>query len=225
MSFSDGNAAIHLEMPDRVPRTEYSAEFHWSLIKKVTGIDVNTYSDEATKSRASAAFIKAWNYDFIWSILTYNHVFDGKYSRMGHAVYQEGGTDYDNRVSLLYEDPEDALSFDPWELYGSRDQKVLIAEYNGDFRNKCAQNSDAVNMTGIYVTCMSGLVEVFGWEILLAAAGIDPKGFGELTNRYVSWIMQYFQALSECDSPVVMIHDDIVWTSGAFFQRLVELGW
>jgi uroporphyrinogen-III decarboxylase len=65
---------------------------------------------------------------------------------------------------------------------------------------------------------MSGLIEIFGWDILLSAAGMDSDGFGELTNRYASWIKQYFEALAECESPVVMIHDDIVWTSGAFMH-------
>lgn len=38
MSFKDGMAAICLEMPDKVPRTEYSADFHWELVSKVTGM-------------------------------------------------------------------------------------------------------------------------------------------------------------------------------------------
>ena len=33
MSYVDGWSAINLEMPDRVPRTEYSADMHWDLIK------------------------------------------------------------------------------------------------------------------------------------------------------------------------------------------------
>lgn len=73
-------------------------------------------------------------------------------------------------------------------------------------------------MTGIYTTCVSGLIAIFGWDMLLLAAGTDPEGFGEVTNRYASWIQQYFDALAEADIPVVMVHDDIVWTSGAFIH-------
>ena len=40
MSYEDGWAAINLEMPARIPRTEYSADSHWDLIKAVTGIEV-----------------------------------------------------------------------------------------------------------------------------------------------------------------------------------------
>ena len=33
MSYQDGMAALNLEMPSRVPRTEYSAVQHWELEK------------------------------------------------------------------------------------------------------------------------------------------------------------------------------------------------
>jgi hypothetical protein len=218
MSYSDGWAAINLEMPDRVPRTEYSAEFHWDLIKKVTGIDVNAFSAKEIQNKAASQFIKTWNYDFIWNILTHCQVFGDYHTRMGHAEYAAGGVDYNNEISCPFEEPEDALKFDPWEVYGRKDKNVLKSEYEEHFKQSCANNPDAVNMTGIYVTCMSGLIEIFGWDILLSAAGIEPDGFGEVTNRYASWIQQYFDALAESNVPVVMVHDDIVWTSGAFMH-------
>jgi Uroporphyrinogen-III decarboxylase len=211
-------AAIRLEMPDRVPRTEYSADFHWKLVENVTGIAVGPESPESQKKEASSAFMKAWNYDFVWDILILNQIYDGKYTKMGHAAYASSGTDYDNEKFELYDDPEEALEFDPWETYGKRDKNTLVADFNAHYRKNCAAVPDAVNMTGIYTTCMSGLIEIFGWDILLTAAGIDSDGFGALTNRYVSWIGQYFDALAESDSPVVMVHDDIVWTSGAFLH-------
>ncbi len=73
-------------------------------------------------------------------------------------------------------------------------------------------------MTGIYITCVSGLIAMFGWEMLLTAAGLDPKRFGETTNRYARWIQQYYDALAEADVPVIYSHDDFVWTAGAIFR-------
>lgn len=73
-------------------------------------------------------------------------------------------------------------------------------------------------MTGIYTTCMSGIIEILGWDMLLLAAGLDSKAFGEFINRNVEWNMQYYKALAACDSPIVMVHDDIVWTSGPFLS-------
>lgn len=147
MSYKDGWAALNLEMPDRVPRTEYSAEFHWKLVQEVTGIRVDSNSTEELQQRASNEFRKAW-----------------------------------------------------------------------DYRLRCQQVPDAVNTTGVYITLVSGLLEIFGWDILLMALGMDPEGFGETANRYAEWMQQYFDALADCESPVVKVHDDIVWTSGPFVR-------
>ena len=35
MSYEDGWAALNLEMPTRIPRTEYSVQMHWDLIRAV----------------------------------------------------------------------------------------------------------------------------------------------------------------------------------------------
>lgn len=59
---------------------------------------------------------------------------------------------------------------------------------------------------------------MFGWDMLLYAAGMDPAGFGNVTDRYAEWMQQYFDALADSSVPVVMIHDDIVWTSGSFLN-------
>jgi uroporphyrinogen-III decarboxylase len=53
--------------------------------------------------------------------------------------------------------------------------------------------------------------------MLLLAAGTDPVAFGTLANRYADFMLPYFEALAEADVPVVMVHDDIVWTSGPIF--------
>lgn len=218
MSYSDGMAAIRLEMPPRVPRTEYSVEMHWPLMRAVTGIDVHEHSAEDVKRRAAGELRRQWNFDFVWNILIHNQVFGEHRTKMGHAEYAVNGADYSNVISCPFREPEDVLAFDPWEAYGARDGRELTLAFERDYRERCQATPDAVNMTGIYVTCISGLIEIFGWEMLLLAAGVDPKGFGAVTDRYASWIQQYFDALAAADVPVVMVHDDIVWTSGAFLH-------
>lgn len=218
MSYQDGISAINLEMPPRVPRTEYSAEMHWPLIEAVTGISVGNDSPAETRNRASFEFKKRWNYDFVWSILTSATIFGDMCTKMGHAEYAVNGADYNNVISCPFREPEDVLAFDPWQAYGPRDKRELTRQYEEHYRANCAATPDAVNMTGIYVTCISGLIDIFGWDMLLMAAGTDAKAFGEVTNRYAGWIQQYFEALAESDVPVVMVHDDIVWTSGAFLH-------
>jgi uroporphyrinogen-III decarboxylase len=126
--------------------------------------------------------------------------------------------DFNNKTNCPFKEPEEVLEFDFWEAYGKKDRNILTKSFEDHYKSKCRDNPDVVNMTGIYVTCISGLVEIFGWEMLLLVAGIDPEGFGELTNRYASWIQQYFDALAESNVPMVMVHDDIAWTEGAIFH-------
>ncbi|MCL2880111.1 MAG: uroporphyrinogen decarboxylase family protein, partial [Treponema sp.] len=171
-----------------------------------------------TKQKASNAMIKIFNYDFMWSVLTHNNVFGSKRTDMGHAVYLSDRSDLRGKGKPLFTDPEKALKMDPWELYGTVDEKKAIAEYNEHFKRCCIDWPNAVNMTGIYITLISGMIEIFGWDMLLEAAGTDQNAFGDMVNRYAGWISQYFNALAKSDSPVVMIHDDIVWTQGAFIQ-------
>ena len=214
MSYEDGWAAINLEMPARIPRTEYSAERHWDLIQAVTGIQVGVDSPEEVQTQASAAFMRAWNYDFFWSTLISRDEFGDTRTDMGHAVYAAGGVDWRDTVTCPFTDPEQVLAFDPWEVLGPRDRAELTARFEAHYRGNCAAHDFGVNMTGIYVTFMSGFIDLFGWEMLLLAAGTDPERFGEMGNRYASWIQQYYDALAEADVPVVMMHDDIVWSSG-----------
>lgn len=217
MSFQDGWSAIHLDMPARVPHTEYSVESHWEVVKALTSIDVNPDSSADDRAAAAFAFMKAANLDLRWNILVNHQVFGDYRTRMGHAEYAAGGADWDTKIYCPFNTPEEVLSFDFYQAYGSIDQQEWKQKFEQDYRTRCQETPDLVNMTGIYVTTISGMLEVFGWEMLLLAAGTDLKAFGALTNRYADWMMQYFQALAEADVPVVMIHDDIVWSSGPIF--------
>ena len=216
MSLQDGTAAINLEFSERVPRTEYSVDTHWELVSKVIGRNVCPQTTQCELEQASRDFRKAWNYDFVWSILVSSNYMNGEKSSMGHAGYAAGNTDFIDNRKVAFPDVSEILKLDPFELYGTLDKAQMTREFNINYQKNCESTPDAVNMTGIYITCISGLIEMLGWEMLLEALGTDKKAFGELTNRYCNWIMQYFEALSESSAPVVMIHDDIVWTEGPF---------
>ena len=142
MSYQNGLSALHLEMPDKIPRTEYSAEFHWELIQKVTGIPVSSHSLPAVQSQASREFVRAWDYGFYWHTIPACRQLGDMRTNMGHASYRQHGVDF--------------------------------------------------------------------------SAGTDQRLFWEFMKRYTAWNLQYFEALAQCSSPVVMVHDDLVWTSGAF---------
>ncbi|MEE8400139.1 MAG: uroporphyrinogen decarboxylase family protein [Desulfobacterales bacterium] len=220
MSYDDGWSAINLEMPERVPRTEYSAESHWPLIQTVTGIDVDADSPFEVKQKAQRAFIGAdgWNYDFFWMVLITAFEFGDIRTRMGHAEYAANGSDFNDNTHQLFTDPERVLAFDPYDILGGKDHGQLVKNFESHYRYQCRTNPDCVNMTGVYITCLSGLIDLFGWNMLLMAAGIDAERFGAVTHRYGKWMQQYFDALADADVPVVMVHDDIVWSSGAYIN-------
>ena len=216
MSYQDAMDAINLKMPRRIPRTEYSASSYWKLIQKVTGIQVDEHSPQKAKEDAAQAFEKAWGFDLSWGVDIYKEIYNGFSTSMGHPTFQQGGTDFDDQVSCPFEDEDEVLSFDPFQAYGERDEEEIIRYFNSRWHEKQRLHPDQVTMSGIYVTMVSGLLEVFGWDMLLLALGVDPDGMGQVANRYADWILQYFKALAKCESPVVMVHDDIVWTSGPF---------
>jgi len=218
MSFRDGWAALNLEMPSRVPHTEYSVTEHWDVIKAVTGLDVGVDSPAELQRQGSLALMEAWNFDFRWSTL----ISDGEIAEystdMGHAEYAAGGVDRRDTIHCPFETPEQVLDFDPWEVYGPRDEATLIRRFEESYRRQRDETPEQVTMTGVYITLVSGLIAIFGWDMLLLAAGVDQKRFGEVANRYASWIQQYYDALGKADVPVAMVHDDIVWSSGAFIS-------
>ena len=218
MSIIEGWAALNMEMPTRVPRTEYSATTHWDLLSAVTGAQVSAESPDETKRDAQRAFLKEWDFSLIWG--TFNRdgrqFLKGRTTNMGHAEYAAGGDDYDSTYQCPFESPEDVLKFDPSEEYGLLNSQALITQIEADYRAKCEFYDDAINMTGLYISMLSGLIIIFGWDMLLMAMGTDQKRFGEMALRYEKWIAPLFQAMAESNVPVVMSHDDIVWTDGPF---------
>lgn len=219
MSYHDGIAAINLEMPKRIPRTEYSGELYFDLMKEVTKIDVKPSSSEQVKLKAELAFRKAWNYDFSWNILIdAQYAFHDFRTKMGHGNFIQDGLDYEDEVSSVFKDYKEVLSFDPYETFGSINQKQVISAFEANYKKRIQLYPNEVNMTGIYVTCVSGLIDLFGWDLLLLAAGMDENAFGQMTNRYANWIGQYFKALANSNVPIVMVHDDLVWAAGPFIH-------
>lgn len=219
MSFKNGLSAINLEMPDVIPRFEPSAgEYHWDLIKAVTGLEVDIDSPEEERTKATQAFIKAWDYGIYFGCLVSNKEHGNIRTNMGHAEYAQRGRDFDNDLRCPFKTPEEVLSFDPWETYGEKEHSELVNRFNEHYRQQCNLFPDTVNTTGIYVTLMSGMISIFGWDLLLLAAGEDSKRFGELVNRYADWIKQYYDAVAESETTVIYSHDDIVWTEGPFIN-------
>lgn len=218
MSYQHGWAALHLDMPPRIPRVEFDAESHWELVQRVTGVYVHPYDPDHHKQAARRAFVRAWNYDLVPANLIGQEELKGRSTYMGHGAYAAGGVDLSYRVECAFSDPEEVYAFDPRQAYGSLDRQMLVDRFNTHYREQCAAYPEAVNMTGTYVTLFSGLIAMLGWEMLLAAGGLDPARLGDLANRYARWMQPYYEALAECEAPVIWSHDDIVWAAGPAFH-------
>ena len=118
----------------RVPRTEYSVEGHWELIRAVTGLAVDLDSPEDIKLEAAAAFMRAWNYGLVWNTLISRDDFGGFYTDMGHAEYAAGGVDRRDTIFSPFRSPEDVLAFDPWEQFGAIDRKATSRRFEEHYR-------------------------------------------------------------------------------------------
>ncbi len=70
-------------------------------------------------------------------------------------------------------------------------------------------------MGGVYITVLSGLIEIYGWETLLLALA-SPRELARVMDAYVEWVSQFYRAYARTGIPVLMCHDDICWTSGPF---------
>lgn len=218
MSYEDGWAAFNLEMPDRVPRTEYSAQRHWELINKVMGTSVSAESSQEEQQKATNLFMspKGWNYDLCWNVLVYtNHL--GKFrTDMGHAEYDARGGDFRMMAESWYKDPEDVLAFRPEEHLPQYSHSELIKGFEKHYNLSRTNCPEAISKSGIYITLVSGLLEILGWDNLLMACGIDIDGFVKVADSYAKWCQQFFNAMADADIPVFMVHDDIAWTSDPF---------
>jgi hypothetical protein len=217
MLYEKGLAALNLEMTERVYRTEYSVFGHSKLIEAVTGINIKEASQELCL-KAQREFAAAWDYCLTWNTLIGGGHLGRYVSSMGHSVYAEGGVDRSDDIFELFTDEEDVFAFDPFESLPLYEESDLIRQFEENYRSCQNWIPDAVAMTGIYITCMSGLINMLGWNMLLYCAGYDPKRFGDFTDRYMRWVERFFIALAKSNVPVVMIHDDIVWTEGAFIS-------
>ena len=206
-----GYAALNLQMTDHVSRMEYSVLGHNELIRRVTGRPV---VDEA----AQQDFMRRWDMCMNWNIMVSQDYLGQYVTNMGHGVYAEGGTDFDADLTTCFEDEDAVFAFDPYEKLPSYSEEELVRRFNENYDLQEKWTPGTVNMTGTYITAMSGAIYILGWDMLLLCAGADPDRFGTFMDRYTMWMDPFFRALAKCKSPVIMVHDDIVWTEGAFIS-------
>ncbi len=203
MSYERGMAAFNLEMPDEIPHTQYITHPDWlAYVQK-------------KQNKPNAGWTELLDFDYVWSVdgPSWSR---GRWTDMGHAIFQADGSDYRLPKPSPWVDLEDIFNLDPLEEYGPIDLEAQTEKY----KTWCdsALKGNYVTSGGTYNSVISFTIAAFGWENLLMAAGTDPQRFGELLNRWTDYLMVFIQAWAKTDIEVYHTHDDMVWTEGAVFK-------
>lgn len=208
MSRERGLRALNLERTDRVPHTEYVS--HNRLVERVTG------RKPEEDPGAYREFMRLWDFDMVWS--TRDPPLEGRHTSMGHAVYADGGTDFNPNVYCPFETEEDVLRFDAVKEYGVPDFNELVKLHRQEYTKAREATPFVIYPGGHYKTVVSFCIWAFGWEMFLRAVGTDPKGFGKVLDSMMEINKVTFKAWAEVDIDFFICHDDMVWTQGAIFH-------
>jgi len=215
MAYDRALAAIRLDMPDRIPHTEYCS--HWGLVRRLTGLNpaIPEERDEAWRR-----FYAAAGYDFLWLNNDGPVPWDkrGRTTDMGHAEWLEDASDRREIVPSPFRTVEDVLAFDAAEEYGLPDSASLVEHFRTAHATAQADNPSMLVPGGYYKTIVSGCIQAFGWEMFLSAVGADPQGFDRVLEGIFRLTEHHLRAWAKTGIPAFISHDDMVWSQGAIFR-------
>jgi hypothetical protein len=203
MSYERGIAAFRLQGPPEIPHTQYITHPAW--LQRV----------RAQQGKPQADWPELLDFDFVWHVDA-PRIARGRWTDMGHAVFQADGGDFRPPSPSPFQDLEDIYRLDPREEYGPVDLEDTTARYRAWWAG--SRGHDYVIPGGTYNSVVSFAIAAFGWENLLLAVGTDPQRFGEVLDRWTDYLLTYVQAWARTGIEVYHTHDDIVWTAGAIFR-------
>ena len=215
MSYQRGMAALQLEMPDRIPHTEYVS--HYELVRHLTGLDP---AEPQEREEAWRRFYLAADYDFLWNSNDGPVPWEerGRTTDMGHAEWLEDGSDRRDTIVCPFQTVDEVLAFDAVEEYGLPDFDELVAYYEGCYQRSQNLHRELVFPGGYYKTLVSGCIQAFGWEMFLTAVGADPQGFERVLEGIFRLSEHHFRAWARTSTRAFICHDDMVWSQGAIFR-------
>lgn len=213
MSYEIGMAALNLQMTERVARTEYTDS--WEIVRHYSGLDPR--KDNA----AWRGYQDAVHLDYLWTVNDGPVPWStrGRVTDLGHAVYNEDGSDFHASQPSPFTDFEQVLSFNAVDEYGMLDFEELTSYYEESYQNNRINNPNQVVSGGYYKTLVSGAIEIFGFEMMLEAMGEDSDRFGEeVLEGIFQQTLHHIKAWANTSIDVFMCHDDMVWTEGPFIS-------
>lgn len=203
MSYERGIAAFNLQAPSEIPHTQYITHPQWQeQVRRELG-------------KPDADWPELLDFDFVWYV-DGPYIDRGRWTDMGHAVFQAGGGDFRRPTASPFSDLEEIYNLDPVAEYGRVNEREQAERYQAWWNE--ARKGDYVISGGTYRSVVSFAIAAFGWENLLLAAGTDQQRFGETLNRWADYLMAYVRAWARTDIEIYHTHDDLVWTSGPIFS-------
>jgi len=201
MSRKIGMDTICLRPTPRLAHTEYSMEYHTTLMESLKG-----------------RFHSEWEYDMFWSVndgpVDWSK---GRQTDMGHASYAADGRDQRQPARCPFEDVEEVYAFDPAKEYGLPGHAELVKFYEDVYQKGQTTNPEQVITGGYYKTVISGALQSFGWDMLLTAAA-DTERFAKVLQRFGDYTGHYAKAWADTSIEAYIQHDDMVWTQGPFMH-------
>jgi hypothetical protein len=180
MSYSDGWKAMNLQMPDRIPHTEYIS--HRPFIMELTGFDPEN-PDEA--ERANAELALKLNYDFIWS--TFSRDWKMLRTDMGRAKFTETETPWES--SYPFNSVDEVLAFNPLESAQIPSLDDLTEEVKTYYRNGLKLYPEAVFPGGFYNSVFTWSIVTFGWELFMLSVKEDMNRFEKILDQFTEITM------------------------------------
>jgi len=212
MSYARGWQAIHLEMSDRIPHTEYI--FHRQFTLKMTGLDPES-RDPGEREQATIKLARALDYDFMWS--AYFMPYEGLRTEMGHGQYTETGTDIVEAVTP-FTSPEQVLAFEPERDIRAPSAGELTELVRAWHARAQADYPEAVLPGGFYRGVFTWAILTFGWEQFMLAAAIDEPRFDRILEGFTRITRRVVDAHIAARIPIFLWHDDLVWSQGPPFR-------
>ena len=205
---------VHLRPTPRLAHTDYSLGYHHNLIAELTSLD----PEDAENGLEINRLLHDWfEIDFMFCTadgpINWGEV--GRTTDMGHAVYAADGGDRRQPVTCPFVDVEEVYAFDPLVEYGLPSHRELVQHYQQLHDDCCRRFPNQLSTGGYYRSVVSGCIATFGWDMLLLAAA-DAERFAEVLRRFGRYTKFYMDAWAETSAPVIIQHDDMVWTEGPF---------
>jgi hypothetical protein len=204
MSYQIGIDTIRLRPTPRLAHTEYCSHDRLkALVQERTGQPLDV----------------AWQFDFCWSTNDGPVPWQerGRTTDMGHAEYLEGGTDKRPAKPSPFQTVADVWAFDAVKEYGLPDRETIRRHAENQYREAQAKRTACVVPGGYYKTIVSGAIQAFGWDMLLAAAA-DRRRFERVLDSFFRLTLHHCQVQAETSIEVFISHDDMVWSQGPFMH-------